>query len=110
MALSAGTCSIASDGTVTGTGLAKTIADAHKAAFSAFSPAQAPKAIARLMTSGFYETFSNALAAAIINHLTSNGEITVTIHPTDIGLQTSAAAGSPTTGPAANKTLTGTIA
>lgn len=46
-----------------------------------------------------------AIAAGVIAELQANA--TVTIHTTDAGLQTSAAAGVATTGPAANKTLPG---
>lgn len=108
MALAAGSCAVASDGTVSGTGLAKAIADAHTAAFAAVS--MPPDVIAKLMSSGYTAAFSNSLAAAIVNHITANAAVTVTIHTTDTGLQTSTAVASPTGGPASNKTITGTVA
>jgi hypothetical protein len=53
---------------------------------------------------------SDALASAIVSHITGNAEVTATIETTDSGLQTSTTVGSPTNGPASDKTIAGTVA
>lgn len=68
MALLAGTCVIAPGGIVTGTGLAKAIADACMAP----NPPGAT-------TESALQNFSNRLAAAIVDHITTNASVTVTV-------------------------------
>jgi hypothetical protein len=54
----------------------------------------------------------NAIAKAHCQYMAANMAVTVTIHTTDAGLQRADVAGAPNTatlGPAANKTLTGTV-
>lgn len=102
MALSAGTVTVADDGTASGGGLARAIYDAQIAAFSSYFPS-APIGQKR----GF-ASFCNATASAIVSYLTANAAITVTVHTTDSGLQQVALVD--TSGPATNKTLSGTLA
>ena len=45
----------------------------------------------------------------IVDYLKANGEITVTIGPSNIALQTSTSPGSPTGAPAVERTLSGEI-
>jgi hypothetical protein len=98
--LLAGSCSIAPGGAVTGTGLAKALADAMMAP-------PAPGADSNKML----EQWANLTAAAIVNYLTANASITVTIKPSDVGLQQAPTPGGPvpTLGPLLPVPLTGTV-
>jgi hypothetical protein len=102
MALLAGSCTIAADKTVSGTGLARALAEAHMVALSAL-PGLAPRSRSAM------EALFNAQAAAIVDHITANAEVTVTITPSDSGLQRDPASSDPTLAPAADKVLTGTL-
>lgn len=55
------------------------------------------------------ETVWQTAISTLFLHITTNAVVTVPIEATDNGLQTSAAAGAPTTGPAAPTSLDGTI-
>ena len=105
MSLTIGSCTVDSSGTVTGTGLSAGIANAFRTALQSSGALH----LSDVMTP-FIGTLATQLATAIINHITATAAVTITIHTTDTGLQTSASAGNPTTGPAADKTVTGTIA
>lgn len=107
MALTAGTVSIANDGTVTGTGLAKAIGDAFRGMVAAV-PGSGSQSFGAISSPGTVALI-NGIAAALVNYITANAEVTVTIHTTDAGLQTSSGSGSPTTGPAADKVIIGTV-
>ena len=55
------------------------------------------------------EAMSQAVAKAVVDELTEDGVVTVTIGIADGGLQTSAAPGSPTAPPALPVSITGRI-
>ncbi len=102
MALEAGMCTIAADNAVTGTGLAKAMAEALMAA-------PPPGAGSRQML----EQWTNLLAAAIVDHLVSNAQISVVVAPTDAGLQRTPSPNNPNTptvGPASPVVLSGELA
>ena len=99
MSLLAGSCLIADNGTVTGTGLAKAMADATMAAPPAGSS-----------TNAQLQQWINLLAVAIVNHLTANAAITVTVSAG--GLQTTPNPNNPSTAtgaPASPVNLSGTL-
>ena len=103
MSLEAGTCNIADNGAVTGTGLAKVMADALMASAS-------PVGTGR---NAGLATWTNALAAAIVDHLVNNAQVTVTVTPSDAGLQRTPNPNdpnTPTTGPVSDVALAGTLA
>lgn len=99
MPLLAGVCVIAPGGFVTGTGLAKAIADALTA----------PSPPGTTTSESSLQQFANLLAAAIVEHIVANGAVSVTI-PSGIPVATTgtaAAQAGATTSPAAGS---GTIA
>ena len=124
MRLDAGSATINSDMTVTGSGLALTIAQAlvdavtatsrnpvdwrrRNLAFSATTPFAVDADVRK-----HFELTANGVAAAIVNHLTAHAEVTVTIAPADSGLQRTPNPNNPNTntqGPATTKTLFGTL-
>lgn len=102
MPLEAGSCTIANNGTVSGTGLAKAMADALMTAPP--SGGGSNKSL---------EQWTNLLAAAIVDHLVSNAQITVTVSPADAGLQRTPNPNDPNTptlGPATAVELPGSLA
>lgn len=104
MALTVGSVAVDDDGNVTGSGLSRTICDALVLGVDAEVLAPLGDAIAPLAT---------ALATAIVDEITTNAVVTVTIETSDSGLQRTPNpnnADTPTQGPATQKTLTGTIA
>lgn len=101
MALTVGSCAVDTLGNVTGSGLSADLANAFR---TALSTPQVSKNLSDVMTP-FIGVLCTQLAVAIIGHIQANASVTMTIRTTDGGLQTSAAAGNPTTGPAANKTV-----
>lgn len=101
MPLIAGTCSIADTGAVTGTGLAKAMADATMA-----SPPSGAT------TNQCLQQWINMLAVAIVDHLVTNAQITVTVGPADAGLQRTPNPNNPNTptlGPSADVPLSGSL-
>ncbi len=103
MALSAGSIEADDDGEVSGTGLALAI---YNGALSGITEEQRRK-VAQAMA-----PFCNGLAAAIVEHIVANAEVTVTVTSLDSGLQRvpdPATPGSPTAGPATDKTFSGTL-
>ena len=101
MALTAGSCTIDAEGNVSGTGLAKAMADA----LMATPPAG-------LSTNQMLAQWTNLLAAAIVDHLVSNAAISVTVAPSDAGLQRTPNPNDPNTptqGPAAEVVLAGSL-
>lgn len=125
MSMIAGSCTIATDGTITGTGLAKDLADAWKTALATTHlaldggtkviPLSAASQATALLGGGFTAAFCNAAAAAIVSHITTNAEVTVKIAAGDSALQRTPNPNNPTTdtlGPSGTKTLAtkGTIA
>lgn len=103
MPLLAGACVIAPGGVVTGTGLAKAIADALTA----------PSPPGTTTSESSLQQFSNLLAAAIVEHIIANGVISVTVTvPPGVPVATAGSAlaqTGATTGPGAG-TGSGTIA
>lgn len=101
MSLLAGSCVIAPGGVVTGTGLAKAIADACMAPNPPGST-----------TESSLQQFCNLLAAGIVDHLVTNGvvSVTTTITSVDGALQTygTPAGPVPTTPPVSPVPLSGT--
>lgn len=53
--------------------------------------------------------FCDKLGEAIVGYVVTNAEVAVSVKTTDTGLQTSTTVGTATGGPAADKTITGTI-
>lgn len=105
MALNAGTCTIAADKTVGGTGLARALAEA-------FMPALATTPGLQPLSRSTMEALFNGQAAAIVNHIVNNAEITVTVKTTDAGLQRTPNPNNPNTptlGPSIDTDLTGSI-
>ena len=102
MPLTPGTCAIAENGTVTGTGLAKAMADALMASSSAAGKG----------ANAGLQAWTNALAVAIVDHLVANAAITVTVAPTDAGLQRTPNPNDPATptlGPTSDVVLNGAL-
>lgn len=103
MALEAGSITVDSDGSATGTGLAYAMFSGALGSVTAANRARIAADIA---------PFFEGLAEAIIDHITANAEITVTIETTDVGLQRTPNpnnAETATLGPATQKVLTGSI-
>jgi hypothetical protein len=103
MALDAGTVDVDDDGNATGSGLAL---DIFNGAMSGLG-GEVKAAIGNGM-----KGFCEGIATAIVDHLKNNAEITITVQPTDSGLQSLPSVltpGSPTDGPASPKTFTGSI-
>lgn len=103
MALNAGEVEVDEDGEATGSGLALAI---FNGALSAVATDQRKQVAAGMAP------FCNGVAAAIVDHIRDNAEVTVTITTADAGLQrlpTPATAGAATIGPASDKTFTGTL-
>ena len=118
MSLDAGSCSIAGDGTVTGSGLAAALGNALVAMWNEtvllptppYTGALAPAPLAKAHDA--LASQANHLASAIIGYLVANAEVTVTIAPADSGLQRTPNPNNPNTntqGPATTKTLFGTL-
>lgn len=118
MSLAAGSCSIAEDGTVTGSGLAAALGNALVALWNetillpippytgALAPAPLTKAHDGLAAQ------ANHLASAIIGYLVANAVVTVAIPTSASGLQRTPNPNNPNTdtqGPATAKTLSGTL-
>lgn len=103
MALTVGTCAVATDKAVSGSGLARTIAEAYIAHMFTV-PVLAPKA--RTAIAGFCQ----AVATGVISHITANAEVTTVITTADVSLQRVTLVN--TQGPSADRTLAqkGTIA
>ena len=95
MALNAGNLTATS-------GLAKRIADYIATNETACGLGAYPAGAQTMMKALAY-----CIAQAVVDEIVANAAVTITIHTTDTGLQTSAGAGSATTGPATNKTVTG---
>jgi hypothetical protein len=107
MALTIGSCSVAEDGSVSGSGLAKAIAEAHTGPLFAAGTDKLPAG-----PRAYYAALSEALATAIIEHIQAHAEVEVTVTTSDAGLQTTPDPndpGVPTDAPASDKTLAGTI-
>jgi hypothetical protein len=104
MALEAGSCTIAPDKTVSGTGLARAIAENYLPVFGSIGlPTASLDKLAQ---------FCNGLATAIVDHIVANAEITVTVTTLDAGLQRTPNPNDPNTptlGPASDVELTGSI-
>jgi len=103
MAMIAGTIDVTDPENVTGTGLAFAMFEGSLSTV----PAANKAAIAAGM-----KPYFEGLAAAIVNHIKDNAEITVTVQTTDSGLQRTPNPNNPDTdcqGPSGDKTLTGTI-
>jgi len=103
MALNAGSVEVDSEGEASGTGLALAI---FNGALSAVAEAQRKQVAAGMAP------FCNGIAAAIVDHIRDNAEVSVTITTADSGLQTvpdPATPGSPTAGPLSDKTFTGSL-
>jgi len=103
VALNAGTVEVDEDGEVSGTGLSLAI---FNGTLAAIDEEQRQKVAAAMAP------FCNGLAAAIVDHILANAEVVVTITTADAGLQTvpnPATPGSPTAGPASDKTFNGTL-
>lgn len=103
MALEVGSVSIGPGGTPTGSGLALAL-------YNALLAPASPSARALPAISGPISQVSVALATAIIGHLTEHGVVTVSVTPSDAGLQRDPADEAPTLAPVETKTLTGSIA
>jgi hypothetical protein len=102
MALLAGSCTISEDNVVSGTGLAKAMAEATMLAPPAGATANQ-----------CLEQWINQLAVAIVDHLVANAEVTVTVGAGDAGLQRTPnpnSAETATLAPAAPVNIGGTIA
>lgn len=103
MALDAGEIEVNDEGEVSGTGLALAIFNG--------TMSSVPEEQRRQVASGM-APFCNGLAAAIVDHIASHAEVTVTITTADAGLQTvpdPALPGAPTAAPASDKTFTGAL-
>ena len=105
MALSAGSVTIDGSGEATGSGLSIGIYNAFMGAVSL--DADAKKKIADTMG-----PVCEALASAIIDHVTANAEVTVQVGASDSGLQRSTTVGTATDAPVGTVTLAtkGTVA
>lgn len=103
MALSAGTIAIDADGNVTGSGLALRFGQKLAATLGSETLGAVGDSVA---------DFLQDMAEAIVEELTENAEVTVTIDPSDSGLQRMSnplAVDVDTQGPSGTKTLAGTI-
>jgi len=103
MTLLAGTLDVDDPSAVTGSGLALAIFNG----ITASTPADAKTRVAPSL-----KPFCEGLAEAIVDHLVSNAAITVTVHTSDTGLQTTPNPNNPSTataGPASNKQLSGAL-
>ena len=101
MTLSAGSVTYAEDGSYSGTGMAKAMADGMAAQFAGEKFNQNTGKLI------------NALASSVVSYMTSNASVTITVKTTDSGLQRTPSpnnASTATQGPAADKTLSGTVA
>jgi hypothetical protein len=101
---------------VTGTGLAKAVAEGYIAMMQAFMPqyfALDPgKGLGRAIRKGtadWAKNYGTWLGPAIVDYIVANAEVVTTITPTDAGLQRDPASSDPTLAPAADKTLQGVI-
>lgn len=104
MALEAGSVSVANNGTITGGGLARAIMD------QVLVPMNGASNVSALQQNA---PFANNLAAAIVNYLVANAEVSVTIPTSASGLQRTPSPNDPNTntqGPGTTKTLGGTLA
>lgn len=102
MALEAGSCTINANGTVTGTGLSRAVAQEYVTRVEGL-------VLKRPAVRQAYEQLSEAIAAAVVSYLLANADISVTVKTTDSGLQRDPASTDPTLGPSADKTLEGTL-
>lgn len=103
MALDAGEVNVDDDGNATGSGLALAIFDGAMTGLSGEVKA---------LVGGGMKAFCEGMATAIVDHIKDNAEVTITVQPTDSGLQKLPSVltpGSPTDGPATPKTFTGSI-
>lgn len=103
MALDAGEVDVDVDGNASGSGLALAI---FNGALSAVSSEQRKQVAAAMAP------FCNGVAAAIVDHIRENAEVSVTITTADAGLQTvpnPVTPGAPTAGPPSDVTFTGTL-
>ena len=104
MALQAGSVTVDGSGQASGSGWAKEFYDNYAPkVLPAGAPASAAQQVADL---------ANSLAATLFPHFTDNAQVTVSVTPSDAGLQRLPevlAADQPTKAPSTTKTLTGTL-
>lgn len=113
MALSAGTVSVNNSGVASGSGLAKAMYDGWKNVLNDhYDDMGEDLPNSQIPYLKFRAKEFTGIAAAIVNHIKNNAEVTVTITPSDAGLQRTPDPNDPnvdTQGPSDDVELTGEI-
>lgn len=109
MPMTAGTVTIADDGTETKTAgsMAEAIFDSFVAGYSADTGENIPAGAEGAPIKKGYAVIATRLSSAIVGHLASNADVRIT--DSDGGLQTSTPQGNPTNPPASDVVLSGAL-